>query len=105
MIDMNCSVYSKADNLRDCPMANYHSWAEILGMDILIDEDVEITPLELTAGLLWEITYYGEQKKCRMRTKNGYSISKNSENLRRKEKYFFNASIWHITGNNFALSI
>ena len=39
-------------------MANYHSWAEILGMDILIDEDVEITPLELTAGLLWEITYY-----------------------------------------------
>ena len=30
-----------------------------LGMDILIDEDVEITPLELTAGLLWEITYYG----------------------------------------------
>ena len=59
MIDMNCSVYSKADNLRDCPMANYHSWAEILGMDILIDEDVEITPLELTAGLLWEITNYG----------------------------------------------
>ena len=59
MIDMNYSVYSKADNLRDCPMANYHSWAEILGMDILIDEDVEITPLELTAGLLWEITYYG----------------------------------------------
>lgn len=59
MIDMNCSVYSKADNLRDCPMANYHSWTEILGMYILIDEDVEITPLELTAGLLWEITYYG----------------------------------------------
>ena len=40
-------------------MAEYHSWAEILGMDIQIDDDVEITAQELTAGLLWEITYYG----------------------------------------------
>ena len=59
MIDTNCSVYSKTDHRLDCPVANYHSWAKILGMDIQIDDGVEITAQELTAGLLWEITYYG----------------------------------------------
>ena len=28
-------------------------------MEIVVDGDVQITPQELTAGLLWEITYYG----------------------------------------------
>ena len=37
MIDMNCSIH--------------------------IDEDVTITLQELTAGLLWEITYYGETEE------------------------------------------
>lgn len=32
-------------------MENYPSWSEILGMYTLIDEDVEITAQELTAGL------------------------------------------------------
>ena len=59
MIDMNCSVYTRTDHQLVCTMAEYHSWAEILGMDIQIDDDVEITAQELTAGLLWEITYYG----------------------------------------------
>lgn len=59
MIDMNCSVYSRTGHQLVCPMAEYPSWAEILGMDIQIDNDVEITAQELTAGLLWEITYYG----------------------------------------------
>lgn len=39
----------------------------------------------------------GEQKKCRMRTKNGYLISKNSENLRRKEKIFFSMPQYGIS--------
>lgn len=59
MIDMNCSVYSRIDHQLVCSMAEYPSWAEILGMEIVIDEDVSITSKELTAGLLWEITYYG----------------------------------------------
>ena len=28
-------------------------------MEIVVDGDVQITPQELTAGLFWEITYYG----------------------------------------------
>lgn len=59
MIDMNCSVYDKdADEIFQ-PMATYASWPEILGMKIIIEHDVIITPQELTAGLFWEITYYG----------------------------------------------
>ena len=59
MLDMNCSVYSKSDHQLVCPMAAYSLWTEILEMDIQIDDDVEITAQELTAGPLWEITYYG----------------------------------------------
>lgn len=59
MIDMNCSVYSKTDCQLVCPMAEYPSWEGIIGMEIVIDEDVSITSKELTAGLLWKITYYG----------------------------------------------
>lgn len=59
MIDMNCLVCSKKDNQRWCVMSNFPSWEEIIGMEIVIDEDVSITPKKLTAGLLWEISYYG----------------------------------------------
>lgn len=44
-------------------MASYSPWSALLGMDIHIDEDVTITLQELTAGLLWEITYYGETEE------------------------------------------
>lgn len=71
MIDMNCSVYAKNDNERCYPLSNHSQWAESIGMEIMIDEDVQISPQELTAGLLWEITYYGgteamsnETQKC-----------------------------------------
>ncbi|WP_288911510.1 DUF6557 family protein [uncultured Bacteroides sp.] len=63
MLDMNCSVYSKSDHQLVCPMAAYSLWTEILEMDIQIDDDVEITAQELTAGLLWEITYYGSTEE------------------------------------------
>ena len=59
MIDMNCSVYDKADNHLDCPMACYPSWSEIAGMEVVVEKDIVITPQELVAGLLWEITYFG----------------------------------------------
>ena len=59
MIDMNCSVYDKADNHRDCPVACYPSWQEVAGMEVIVENDIVITPQELVAGLLWEITYFG----------------------------------------------
>ena len=37
MIDMNCSVYDKADNHLDCPMACYPSWSEIAGMEVVVE--------------------------------------------------------------------
>ena len=64
MIDMNCSIYNPKDEDSDYyPVASYSPWSALLGMDIHIDEDVTITLQELTAGLLWEITYYGETEE------------------------------------------
>lgn len=37
----------------------YPSWQEVAGMEVVIEKDVVITPQELVAGLLWEITYFG----------------------------------------------
>ena len=75
MIDMNCSVYDKIDNRLNCPMACYPSWSEIAGMEIVVEEDIEIAPQELVAGLLWEITYFGGTeaiaRKNMKRTFNG----------------------------------
>ncbi len=59
MVDMNCSVYTKDDNELLYPLSNHTHWAASIGMEIIIDENVQISPIELTAGLLWEITYYG----------------------------------------------
>lgn len=59
MVDMNCSVYAKEDNALCYPLSNHSHWAESVGMEIVIGEDVKIAPKELVAGLLWEITYYG----------------------------------------------
>ena len=59
LIDMNCAVRAKGNDSLCSPMANHPSWAEVLGMEIVVDGDVQITPQELTAGLFWEITYYG----------------------------------------------
>ncbi len=63
LIDMNCSIYNKNRNEICQPMATYHKWSEILGMRIIIEYDIIIRPQELTAGLLWEITYYGETEE------------------------------------------
>lgn len=61
MIDMNCSVYNKDTEEIFQPMATYSPLSEILGMNITIEHNIIITPQELTAGLFWEITYYGQR--------------------------------------------
>ncbi|UKI17812.1 MAG: hypothetical protein L6V80_06735 [Bacteroidales bacterium] len=49
-------------------------------MEIVVAADVRISPQELTAGLLWEITYYGgSEKMVKANVKkrfscNGYSL-------------------------------
>ena len=63
LIDMNCSIYDKNRDEICQPMAIYPKWSKILGMRIIIEYDIIITPQELTAGLLWKITYYGETEE------------------------------------------
>ena len=63
LIDMNCSIYDKKRDEICQPMATYPIWSEILNMRIIIEYDMIIRPQELTAGLLWEITYYGETEE------------------------------------------
>lgn len=63
LIDMNCYIYDKNGDEICQPMATYPIWSEILNMRIIIEYDMIIRPQELTAGLLWEITYYGETDK------------------------------------------
>ena len=63
LIDMNCSIYDKNGDEICQPMATYPIWSEILNMRIIIEYNMIIKPQELTAGLLWEITYYGETDK------------------------------------------
>ena len=59
-------------------LARHSQWAESIGMEIVVEEDVKITLKELAAGLLWEIAYYGgtevmsneNQKRIFNRNKN-----------------------------------
>ena len=71
MIDMNCSVYAKGDGRRDSPVACHPSWQEIVGMEVtLLEDDIELTPQELAAGLFWEITYFGGTEEIAQRNMN-----------------------------------
>ena len=80
MVDMNCLVCERKNGRPIGPVALHASWSEILGMEIVVDANVRITPQELTAGLLWEITYYGgSEKMVKANVKkrfscNGYSL-------------------------------
>ena len=74
MIDMNCIVHDKADSCDLCtPLSWYQSWSEIVSMEIFINENVEISPEELAAGLLWEITYYGGSEQVAELNRNNLS--------------------------------
>ena len=61
MIDMNCHVVH--GKIMCGPVATYFSWSEIVGMKICVRKGVVITPPELVAGLLWEMTYFGSSEK------------------------------------------
>ena len=80
MVDMNCLVCDKVDDRPIGSVTLHTSLPEILGMEIVVDADVRISPQELTAGLLWEITYYGgSEKMVKANVKkrfscNGYSL-------------------------------
>ena len=54
-IDMNCSVKGKK-GFRYA-VADQEDMIEVLGMEVKVDDDVEISEVELAAGLFWEMTY------------------------------------------------
>ena len=56
-IDMNCHVRNKTDFCY--AVADQKDMIEVLGMKVRVDKDVEISEVELAAGLFWEMTYYG----------------------------------------------
>ena len=35
---------------------------EVLSMEVKVDKDVDISEVELVAGLFWEMTYYGPKE-------------------------------------------
>ena len=95
MIDMNCAVM---DGKNTCgPVALYLSWSEIIGMKIAIDNGVSITPQELVAGLLWEITYYGgseEMAKYNLEHRKPIEVIKRGEN--KSNVYVFEDKRWSL---------
>ena len=56
-IDMNCHVKEK--NVFCYSVADQKDMLEVLSMKVRVDKDVEISEVELAAGLFWEMTYYG----------------------------------------------
>lgn len=59
-IDMNCHVKEK--NVFCYAVADQKDMIEVLGMKVRVDKDVEISEVELAAGLFWEMTYYGPKE-------------------------------------------
>lgn len=56
-IDMNCHV---RENTTFCySVADQKDTTEVLSMKVRVDKDVEISEVEVAAGLFWEMTYYG----------------------------------------------
>ena len=56
-IDMNCHVRNKTEFCYS--VADQKDMKEVLSMKVRVDKDVEISEVELAAGLFWEMTYYG----------------------------------------------
>jgi hypothetical protein len=57
LIDWNCSVNDKKGLLYSA--AEHKDKDEVLGMEVKVRADVEISEVELAAGLFWEMTYLG----------------------------------------------
>ena len=60
-IDMNCHVREKTAFCYS--VADQKDMLEVLSMKVRVDKDVEISEVELVAGLFWEMTYYGPKDK------------------------------------------
>lgn len=60
-IDMNCHVRNKTDFCY--AVADQKDMIEVLGMKVRVDKDVEISEVELAAGLFWEMTYHDPRDK------------------------------------------
>jgi hypothetical protein len=54
-IDWNCSVNSKGHLWYS--VAEHNDKIEVLSMKVRVDNDVDISEVELAAGLFWEMTY------------------------------------------------
>ena len=57
LIDWNCSVNDKKGLLYSA--AEHKDKIEVLSMEVNVRNDVEISEVELAAGLFWEMTYLG----------------------------------------------
>ena len=57
LIDWNCSVNDKKGLLHSA--AEHKDKIEVLSMEVKVRDYVEISEVELAAGLFWEMTYYG----------------------------------------------
>ena len=57
---MNCHVKDK--NGFCYAVAEQKDMIEVLGMKVRVDKDVEISEVELAAGLFWEMTYLGPKE-------------------------------------------
>jgi hypothetical protein len=62
LIDWNCSVNDKKGLLHSA--AEHKDKIEVLCMKVRVDKDVEISEVELAAGLFWEMTYLEPKKEC-----------------------------------------
>ena len=60
LIDWNCSVNDKKGLLYSA--AEHKDKIEVLSMEVKVDDDVEISEVELAAGLFWEMTYREPKK-------------------------------------------
>ena len=60
-IDMNCHVRNKTEFCYS--VADQQDMIEVLSMKVRVDKDVEISEVEMAAGLFWEMTYYDPRGK------------------------------------------
>ena len=62
LIDWNCSVNDEKGLLHSA--AEHKDKFEVLSMEVKVRDYVEISEVELAAGLLWEMTYLEPKKEC-----------------------------------------
>lgn len=61
LIDMICTVRDAQNKILG-PVAMHSSRDEVFAMEVVCDEDVQITTAELAAGLFYEMTFYPPKK-------------------------------------------